>query len=447
MTMQIQDLGIRFDFSRARMTAGEWETLYELAAKRNAAGFLEDAVRGEIVNTDEKRQALHTSLRTEDADAPHFEDVRSTLSRVFARAAEVRQTVRCGAITDIVNIGIGGSSLGSEVLWHAFCDEVPGLRMHFLTASDPVLFKRICREVEPKKTLVVVSSKSMRTRETLINARAFLDFLLDKGVSAAALQARTFCVSANPQAPGLWGVPSENAFEMFEWVVGRFSVWSAISLPVVFAFGEDFFKAFLDGARRADAVALETKPESNPALRLALLAYRQLELGMIDHCLLPYDERLRKLPYWLEQLEMESLGKCRDNHGEKIDAPTSQLLWTVMADEGQHSVYQFLREINHACALTVFSVKPEGADAFATFQRLNTKTQIEALCRKENAYANALLHIALDSLTPRTLGYLMATYEAKTVMLAALYGVNPFHQPAVELGKRLLNAFYEVGEA
>ena len=441
--MTLPDFGFQIDFSRANISDTLTDTFQTLIEKRQPLAFFERMREGAIVNPDENAQALHTSLRRNDAAFPHQEEVLASLERIKACTREVRQRIAAGDITDIVNIGVGGSSLGPEVLWQAFKEKVSTPRVHFLTAADSYLFERITKSVNPTKTLVIINSKSMRTRETLLNAQAFFEFLARSGLSSQAIADATYCVSADPRAYERFGLEASHAFPLWPWVGGRFSVWSAVSLCVIFAFGFEFFSDFLSGARQADDFTMKAPDKDNLALKLALLTYAQLQSGMLEHCLLPYDERLRKLPFWLQQLEMESLGKCRNLKGKAIADVTGQLLWSVMANEGQHSVFQYLRDINRSCAITVFSVTPSHDDIFAKYQRLNVSAQLEALCAKENAHANSLLYIAFNHCTPASLGALMALFEAKTVLLAALFGINPFHQPSVEFGKKRLNALFE----
>ncbi len=447
--------GIRLDISRQRLSAGDLSWLRgTLARERELLPAFLRMVSGERVNPSEGRSALHTSLRSFSRKSPMFEEVAEERKRIFAFAAAVREGqwrgCRNDRITDVINVGIGGSDLGPHTVWHALQGTAPAIRLHFLASVDGVLFDRTVARCNPRTTLVVVSSKSFGTRETMVNASALDQWLLDNGIVGADRSHHLVVVSANPEAPNIMCLPQENFFHLWDWVGGRFSVWSAIGLPVVIGLGPTVFREFLQGAFEMDHHA-ETAPlERNLPATLALLAWwNAVKLHVPMHCLLPYDERLRGLVGWLQQLEMESLGKHMTWEGARIEGPTGQAVWGANGNEGQHSFYQWLREgTGNSSIDLVWSDMPghRHAEHYRTLVA-NARAQAEALvARDPEAHCfNALSTIVLDAVTPRRLGTLMALYEHKTAMLGTLFGLNAFDQPGVELGKRLSKAV-EAGE-
>lgn len=446
--------GLTIDIGRQRLTRDDLTGLFELA---RSCGVLqaEEAMRdGAIVNPSEGRAALHTTLRDPRVEAPFHREVAATLNRLCSFA----DAVRCGrirgcrgdAITDVINVGIGGSEMGPRTVYNALKGVKSNIKLHFLAAADGVIFDRIVGTLNPFKTLVIVSSKSFKTRETAVNAAAIDQWLLEAGISGADRAHHMVVVSANPKAAQEMNLPEANLFPLWEWVGGRFSVWSSIGLPDAIALGSDAFRNLLSGAHAMDR-HVETSPEEeNLPLLLALMSYwNSTRLKIALHCFLPYDERLRTMVSWLQQLEMESLGKSVTPEGKAITTRTGQGVWGGHGNESQHSFYQWLREGTYCnCMDLLWSEKP--GHKHAELHRVllaNAKAQAEALVTRDSAeYFNAVTTIAIDDLTPARLGALMALYEHKTTMLGTLYGINPFDQPGVEFGK-LLSRRAEAGMA
>ena len=236
-------------------------------------------------------------------------------------------------------------------------------------------------------------------------------------------------------------LPEENFFPIWEWVGGRFSVWSAIGLADAVALGSDTFRALLDGAHAMDVHVAQAPAGENLPLLLALISYwNSTRLGIEQHCFLPYDERLRTMVMWLQQLEMESLGKHVGADGALIEGPTGQAIWGGHGNESQHSFYQWLREGTGSTSIDLLWCEKPG-HRHADLHRVliaNAKAQAEALItREETECFNAVSTISIDQLDAARLGALMALYEHKTTMLGTLYGINPFDQPGVEFGKKL----------
>ena len=312
-----------------------------------------------------------------------------------------------------------------------------------------MLLDRILAACNPRSTLVIVSSKSFSTRETQVNATAVDQWLLDNGIVGADRSRHMVVVSANPHAAEMMCLPLENQFAMWNWVGGRFSVWGGIGLPAIIALGPEAFQEFLQGANEMDRHSLEASIDQNLPALLALTAYwNSTALKIPTHCLLPYAERLRVLVPWLQQLQMDSLGKSHGINGERLKGRTGMLVWGSNGNEAQHSFYQWLRDGTGSTSIDLIWSEMPG-HRYAEHYRVllaNARAQAEALVARDpkGPYFNAVSTIVLDAVTPRRLGAVMAMYEHKTTMLGTLYNINPFDQPGVELGKRL-SKFAETG--
>ncbi len=445
---EVTACGLTLDISRQRMTNAEWENVLALGAQKEVIARHREMVEGAVVNRTEARQALHTSLRTKDSSAPHYVEVQDALKQMKAFAHDVRTGVWLGAtgkpITDVINIGIGGSEMGPNAVYQALRETKPSIRLHFLSSVDGILLDRILGELNPETTLAVVSSKSFNTRETMVNAQAVDQWYGSAGITSCSGRAcHMVVVSAKPDAHKELNLPQENQFSLWDWVGGRFSVWGAIGLPLLIALGEEVFQEFLDGAYEMDCHVLNAPLDENLPVTLALLSYwASTHLVMPSHCLLPYDQRLRSMVAWLQQLEMESLGKTYTPDGGRIASPTGQGIWGYHGNEAQHSFYQWLREGTARTSIDIVWCEDPGHSHNYHHCVLvaNARAQAQALVTRESGggqYFNAVTAIRIQKLTPRTLGAMMAMYEHKTTILATLYGINAFDQPGVELGKRL----------
>lgn len=311
-----------------------------------------------------------------------------------------------------------------------------------MASADGVAVDRLTAELDPYKTLIIISSKSFSTLETLSNCKEIFRWLKNFGFRDDDFKHHVVAVSANPKAASFLGLPDENFFPIWDWVGGRFSVWGAIGLPVAISLGENVFRRFLIGAHLMDAHTASAPIQKNLPALLAAFSYWNVEnLGISSFCFLPYDERLTTLVPWLQQLEMESLGKSKTVKGNKVSEKTCVPVWGGHGNESQHSFYQFLREGTARTALDICWCEKPG-HAHNDLHRVllaNAKAQAEALLKRENddGCFNVVNTIVLDELSPETLGSLMAMYENKTAILGALLGINTFDQPGVELGKLL----------
>ena len=439
-------LGINLDISKQRISPKDFYRLVEFAQKKKIVESFVSMRHGALVNPTEGRQALHTSLRDPSTDAPYAQRVHNTLNRICKFANEVNNSKWLGCsgetITDIINIGIGGSDMGPKAVYNALRPSDPKLRVHFLASADGVSLDRVTAGLDPYRTLVVVSSKSFSTLETLSNTREIFVWLENAGIKKADYKQHVIAVSANEEAPNLLGIPEANFFPIWDWVGGRFSVWGAIGLPVAVALGEDVFRRFLTGAHLMDEHSVSAPIQYNLPALLSILSYWNKEKEDVSsYCFLPYDERLSTLVLWLQQLEMESLGKNKTLEGGPVLEKTCIPVWGGHGNESQHSFYQFLRQGTAKTALDICWCKRPGHshDELHHILIANAKAQTEALMTrdKDDEYFNVANTIVLDELTPERLGSLMAMYENKTVMLGSLLGINPFDQQGVELGKIL----------
>jgi len=442
---------VRLDLSSQRIGPDDLGRLRRLAAEADLPAIFQAMVRGELANASERRAALHTALRAHEADVPAAPvEVRRAVVAERGRLCAFADAVRTGQwrgsggrrITDVINIGIGGSDAGPRLVCQALQHVSDGPRVHFVSAADGTVVARLLAGLDPAGTLAIVSSKSFSTRETLLNAHVVRAWLEAGGITGARLAQHIAVVSAKSGAAGSMGLPADRQYWLWDWVGGRFSVWSAIGLPALLALGTERFGEFLDGARAMDRHALEAPLEANLPATLALLElWNTAALRMPTLCVLPYDERLSSLLVWLQQLQMESLGKSRRVDGALADGPTGPIVWGGIGTDAQHTFLQLLRQGTARTAVDVICV--EQADhGYARHQRslvANARAQVEALVTPDpdSLALNAVSLITLDRLTPARLGSLMTLYEHKVVMEAALLGINAFDQPGVELGKAL----------
>ncbi len=444
--------GITLDLGRQRISQKELLSLISFVKQKRMIESFKEMKSGKIVNKTEHRSALHTSLRDPSPDAPHAKEVHETLNKFCRFADDIRNWKRRGSagdrFTDVINVGIGGSDMGPRTVYNALRSAKPEINLHFLASADGVIFDRITSTLDPFKTLIVISSKSFKTQETQANAKEILQWLRSAGIPEKDLKKHVVVVSARNDAPEIFGLPRENFFPIWDWVGGRFSVWGAIGLPIAIALGSHVFRRFLSGAHLMDEHASSSPlPNNLPALMAMFAYWNATKLDVSSYCFLPYDERLRTMVDWLQQLEMESLGKSVKPDGSPVVGKTSLTVWGGHGNESQHSFYQWLREGTAKTAIDVcWCDKPGHAHReLDKVLMANAKAQTEALVTRDpnSKYFNVVSTITLDELTPERLGALMAMYEHKTTMLGTLFGVNAFDQPGVELGKKLAKQAYE----
>lgn len=438
--------GLTLDVGRQRVTPDDLGLLHDIAEAAGVIPAHAAMMAGDLVNRSEIRPALHTLLRADRHEHPGFDEVKFTQARMSTFARAVRGGDWRGAtgeaITDVINVGIGGSDAGPRLVVSALASQHAGPKVHFVSNVDGGALARLLPQLDARRTLAIVSSKSFSTRETLLNARAIQAWFDAAGIDAAGLAQHMVAVSARPDAAQLLGLPYDRQFSLWDWVGGRFSLWSAIGLPVMLACGPAVFDELLAGARAMDQHSLETRLGANLPANLAMFAaWNSIALKATTHCLLPYDDRLGPMIPWLQQLEMESLGKSRRIDGKMALYPTGQAVWGGVGTDAQHTFFQWLRQGTGRTSVDILWAEQHEHDYPEHHASLlaNARAQADALVLPDadSQAVNAVSTIAIDRLTPARLGALLALYEHKTTMLATILGINAFDQPGVELGKQL----------
>lgn len=444
-------------FARQRYDAQALDDLFRLASVADLPGRLRAQAAGEPVNPTEGRPALHTALRAREAPDGVASEAAALARQARGRMGEVLRQIHQAGISDVVSVGIGGSDLGPRLVVDALAREVHGRpRVHFLSNVDPAAAVSVTAGLDPARTAVLLVSKSFGTQETLLNGRILREWLGD--------DSRLYAVTANPaRATATFAIDASRVLPMWDWVGGRYSMWSAVGLPIAIALGMDGFDALLAGAGEMDAHVLSAPLRGNLAVWHALTAvWNRNGLGLHTHAVLPYAERLRLLPAYLQQLVMESLGKSVRLDGNPVEVDTVPVWWGGTGTDVQHSFFQALHQGTGIASMDFIGVIDPGVEGHPENARAllaNLLAQSEALANGQasddphRAYAgnrpgSVLL---LDRLDARSLGALVAMYEHSVYLQGVLWGINPFDQFGVELGKqvadRLLPALAGEAEA
>lgn len=432
------------NFARQSYDMPAWQALLAQGEAADLAGAFRRLFDGAEVNVTEGRAALHTALRGKHSDAAVAREAYAMALDVRQRMAGLIAKLEASDITDIVSVGIGGSDLGPRLVADALRDPLPGrFRVHFLSNVDGAAAQRTLAPLDPARTAAVLISKTFGTQETLLNGGILRDWL---GGSE-----RLYAVSANPErAAAAFDIAPERVLPMWDWVGGRYSLWSAVGLPVALAIGFDRFEQLLDGASAFDAHAVGTPLADNIAVRHALTAvWNRNVLGHAAHGVMTYDQRLALLPAYLQQLVMESLGKSVKLDGSRVESDSVPVWWGGAGTDVQHSFFQALHQGTQIVPLdfvgTVRSDHPYADNHLALMS--NLLAQSEALANGQasddphRSYAGGRpsTMILLDALTPQSLGGLIAMYEHSVYAQSVLWGINAFDQFGVELGKQLAN--------
>ena len=414
--------GVRLDYSRQRIGAMTLRLLSHLAAERGLPEWREALLTGKRINSTEDRAAWHTALRAGSA-APG--EVKEALSRMNALAADLRQSRK---YKRVVNLGTGGSDLGPRLVADALDDRT--LEVRFAANVDPRDLERALEGADPASTLFIVVSKTFTTQETMANAER-----------AKAWGAKHFiAVSSNVEAARKFG--AHEVLPMWDWVGGRFSVWSAVGLAAMCAIGAEGFQEFLSGAHEIDRHFSAAPLEKNVPVLMALLgAWNANFLGAATHAVLPYSNGLRLLPAYLQQLEMESNGKRIDREGRGVDYATAPVLWGLEGTVSQHSFHQLLHQGTQVVPVDFIDIGVEetlSANARAQADALAFGTDDASLPPHRQYPGNRPSSIlTLEKLTAGNLGRLIALYEHKVFVQGVLWNVNSFDQWGVELGKEM----------
>mgnify|MGYP000170554749 CR=1 FL=1 len=475
---RLEGAGLLLDFSKNHVTERTHELLVALARASGVEGRLEAMFRGEAVNPTEGRAALHTALRNR-SDEPVLvggEDVMPGIREVLTRLGAFATKVRGGdwkghtgePMTDIVNIGIGGSDLGPLMAVEALAPfGHERLRCHFVSNVDGAHLASTVKRLNPATTLFVVASKTFTTQETLANAHSARAWFLDSGAGEGDIAKHFVAVSTNAEAVGEFGIDTDNMFGFWDWVGGRYSIWSAIGLPLMLAIGPGRFERFLEGGYAMDCHVRGVPLEESLPVTLALLtvwytAFRDTR----SHLVAPYEQYLHRFPAYLQQLTMESNGKSVHVDGSSVGIPTEPVVWGEPGTNGQHAFFQLVHQGTHVIPtdfiLALESLSPVGehhellmANCFAQSEALmkgKTRDEVVAEMREAGKDEEAIERLAdhrtfpgdrpsntllVQRLDPYTLGALIALYEHKVFVEAAIWDINPFDQWGVELGKQL----------
>ncbi|KVG07018.1 glucose-6-phosphate isomerase [Burkholderia vietnamiensis] len=458
--------GLAADFSKNRINDDTLRLLVQLARDTRVEARRDAMFAGDVVNPTEGRAALHTALRATDPNAPFHAQVSAERAKMASFARAVRSGAWTGhtgkRIRHVINIGIGGSDLGPKMVTHALHHvATPDISTHFVSNVDGADLARVLEQVDPEETLAIIVSKTFTTLETMTNARSLRDWFIARGCPEDALAKHFVGVSANPSEVVRFGIAADNVFEMWDWVGGRYSLWSAVGLSTMIAVGPDQFDELLAGANDMDRHFREAPLERNLPVLLGMIGiwYRNF-FGSQSYLVAPYSEALHYLPSYLQQLEMESNGKSARLDGTFVDYPTSAVTWGEPGTNGQHAFFQMLHQgptivpIDFIAVLTpehpLASHHPKLlANCFAQSEALMLGRTLDE-ARKiagpgEEALAPHLTFpgnrptttLLVDALTPRTLGALIALYEHKVLVQATVWDINPFDQWGVELGKIL----------
>ena len=470
---------ILLDYSKNRITLVTMAYLLELANQAGLAGKIEAMFTGEKYNNTEKRAVLHVALRNR-SNRPIFVDgvdVMPEVNRVLAHMRIFSEQVRSGAwkgytgkaITDVVNIGIGGSDLGPKMVCEALKPYgKPGLRVHFVSNVDSTDLVETLKLVDPETVLFLVASKTFTTQETMTNAHTAREWFLAAAKDEAAVSRHFAAMSTNTTEVARFGIDPQNMFEFWDWVGGRYSLWSAIGLSIALYLGMDNFEALLGGAHAVDEHFRTTPFEKNLPVIMALLGiwYNNF-FGAQSHAILPYDQYLMYFPAYFQQGDMESNGKGVSRDGQRIHGyTTGPIIWGQPGTNGQHAFYQLIhqgtklipcdflaaaqshnpRGDHHPILLSNYLAQTEALMKGKTPDEARRELAAQGLSGAEleelvphktfpgNRPTNSFLY---PKLTPAVLGSLIALYEHKIFTQGAVWDVNSFDQWGVELGKQL----------
>ncbi|WP_424939806.1 glucose-6-phosphate isomerase [Aliiroseovarius sp. S253] len=481
--------GLFFDWSKTGLDDQAVDLLLSFADEAKVAAWRDQMFRGSKINLTEDRAVLHTALRAGPETEVHLdgEDVMPGVHDTLARMRDFATRLRSGQIRapgggrfrDVVNIGIGGSDLGPAMATQALSPYHDGPRVHFVSNVDGAQIADVLGALNPAETLILVASKTFTTIETMTNATTARDWLL-RDVPADVVGLHFAALSSNLEKTGEWGIAAERVFGFEDWVGGRYSMWGPIGLSLMIAIGADRFEQMLGGARAMDAHFQTAEGRANMPLMLALVGFWHRQVcGYTTRAVLPYEQRLARLPAYLQQLEMESNGKRVALDGTMLDLPSGPVVWGEPGTNGQHAFYQLIHQGTDIipCEFMVGAVGHE-RDLVHQHQLLvaNCLAQSQALMLGRSlSEAREMMHakgfegdelerqaahrvfpgnrpsttLVYPKLTPETLGAIIALYEHRVFVEGVLLGINSFDQWGVELGKELAVALAPVlrGEA
>lgn len=466
------------DYSKNIITKESMTMLMDLARARDVTGWTERMFSGQRINNTEDRAVLHTALRNR-SNTPVMvdgKDVMPDVNRVLKRMRKFTKAVRSGdwrgstgkRITDIVNIGIGGSDLGPVMVTEALTPfGRDKLHMHYVSNVDGTHMVESLRHLSRETTLFVIASKTFTTQETITNARTARDWFLTRGGSKTAVAKHFVAVSTNSKAVSAFGIDTANMFEFWDWVGGRYSLWSAVGLSIALSIGMDNFEQLLEGAHEMDEHFRNAPLEENVPVILAMLGVWYNNFFDADsHAMLPYDQYMHRFPAYFQQGDMESNGKCVTRDGKPVDYSTGPIIWGEPGTNGQHAFYQLIHQgtklipcdfmapvetknpvgRHHPMLLSNFFAQTEALMRGKSEAEVRAELEAEGLSGEKlealvphkvfpgNKPTNSIL---FQKLTPKTLGEMIAMYEHKIFVQSIIWDLNAYDQWGVELGKEL----------
>lgn len=432
-----------FNFARQHLDA---TAMTDMLQRLEASAIKDDIhalINGEKINASEDRAVLHMALRSQLGDSPAAKCAQSEAAEALMLMESVSQRLRDEGVTDVLSVGIGGSDLGPRLVMDALSGQGDGgFRVHFLSSADGLYLDDFMARLDPAKTAVLLVSKSFNTQETLINGAALKAWLNNP--------ARVYAITANAARARSFDVANENVLPIWDWVGGRFSVWSAVAFSCVLALGMPVFREFLRGAAAMDTHFVQAPIAENVVMWQALMSvWNRNAMGYNTQAIIPYDERLAMLPDHLQQVLMESLGKSVTTDGEPSAQATSPVLMGASGNPSQHSFFQYLQQGIGIVPIDFIGVVKSGhcQPANHHFILANLLAQAESLANgqgSENPHKRYPGNrpssvILIDELTPYALGMLLALYEHSVFVQSKIWGINAYDQWGVELGKQIAN--------
>lgn len=442
-----------YDFSKNNINENTIELLVRLAKESGFEDKRDVLYNGAPINTTENRPVLHMALRGSCPDHLDVEgenvarQVNDTLEQIQLFTEKFETESR---FTHIVHIGIGGSDIGPRLVCSALRHlGKKGLDLRFLSNVDPDHFHDVMEGLEAEKTLFIIASKSFSTQETLTNAQSARKWLAAQIEDEDALEQHFCAITSKPDAARDFGIAQSHIFDLPEWVGGRFSLWSAIGLPIALYLGFENFRALLDGAKNMDSHFLNAPLESNIPVMAALIGiWHHNVWNFPAHCILPYSQRLALLPQYVQQLDMESNGKCTDIQGKPVPHATAPIVFGASGTGAQHTFFQMLHQGTQVVPCDFIAIKtpihPIGDHHEKLMSHVlgQSRALMDGHKDEEHAHKNFEGNrpsntIWLSELTPYTLGMFLAFYEHKAFTQGAIWNINSFDQYGVELGKAL----------
>ena len=471
------------DFSKENINQKSYEDLIDFAKTIGIKKSIKKLFNGEKINITEGQSALHTLLRydsknplSEHTDEKKIKDVLTERNRMLLFSENIRSGIYLSSVnkkyTDILHIGVGGSSLGPKMVINALSPDADGPNVHFISNLDGSNLSDVIENLSPSTTLIIIASKSFTTHDTLINAKSAIQWLRDNGIKN--IKNHIVAITNSLSVAKAFGINEENIFKIWDWVGGRFSLWSSMGLPIAIAIGTEKFIKILEGANEADNHFLNQPIEQNIPILMGLIAiWRRNIMNYSSTCVVPYEHHLSLLPSYLQQLEMESNGKTLMWNNSISTLKTSPIIWGGTGTEVQHSFFQLMHQgtdvipvdfligkntrskiKTHHNLLVSNCIAQSRAMAFGSSKKIIEKELSEKSLSSEK-FSELTKHMEVsgnkpsttymfDSLTPKVLGKLIAYFEHKVFVMGYIWNINSFDQLGVELGKKLAQEINEI---